>query len=310
MGVLRNALLAGSRSRWLREHAVRYRFVRRAVSRFMPGEDLEAALEAARTLRTVGVGSVLTYLGENLHRPEEADEVARHYLEVLRLAGGAALDAEISVKPTQLGLDLDAAGCEARLLSLAEGARGTGTWVWIDMESSDYTDRTLALYRRARSRYPKVGVCLQAYLRRTARDLESLIPLGGGLRLVKGAYREPSEKAFPRKREVDANYRTLALRLLGREARAAGVRAIFGTHDGVLIRRIEEAARAAGLEARDVEFQMLYGIRRVEQARLAARGHPFRVLISYGDAWFPWYMRRLAERPANLLFVLRNLLAR
>jgi proline dehydrogenase len=154
-----------------------------------------------------------------------------------------------------------------------------------------------------------VGVCVQAYLRRTERDLNSLIPLGGGLRLVKGAYREPPEKAFPKKRDVDANYFALVGRLLDTEARRAGVRAIFGTHDSALIRRIEEAARVAGLRPQEVEFQMLYGIKREEQARLAAAGYRFRVLISYGDAWFPWYMRRLAERPANVLFVLKNLFA-
>jgi len=306
MGLLRSVFLAGSQSRWLRERAVNFRPVRRAVSRFMPGDDLEAALAAARSLRAAGIGSVLTYLGENVQKPEEAEQVTRHYLEVLARAKQTALDAEISVKLTQLGLDLGRAACEAGLASLIERAASDGTWVWIDMESSAYTDVTLDIYRRARARFPNVGVCVQAYLRRTERDLESLIPLGGGLRLVKGAYREPPDKAFPKKRDVDANYFALARRLLGPEARRADVRTIFGTHDSALIRRIEEAARLAGLKPKDVEFQMLYGIKRDEQSRLAAQGYRFRVLISYGDAWFPWYMRRLAERPANVLFVLRN----
>lgn len=309
MGLVRSAFLAGSQSRWLRERAVNYRFVRRAVSRFMPGEDLDAAIAAAQDLQAKNIGAVLTYLGENLQRLEEAEQVTRHYLEVLARAQGASLDAEISVKLTQLGLDLGPAACEAGLLSLLERAGAAGTWVWIDMESSAYTDVTLDTYRRARARFPNVGVCVQAYLRRTEQDLRTLIPLGGGLRLVKGAYREPPEKAFPRKWEVDANYLALARRLLSREARQAGVRAIFGTHDAVLIRRIVEEVPGAALRPQEVELQMLYGIRREEQARLAARGHRFRVLISYGDAWFPWYMRRLAERPANVLFVLRNLLA-
>ena len=309
MGLLRSAFLAGSQSRWLRERAVNFRPVRRAVSRFMPGDDLEAALAAARSLRAAGIGSVLTYLGENVQKPEEAEQVTRHYLEVLARAKQTALDAEISVKLTQLGLDLGRAACEAGLVSLLERAAADGTWIWIDMESSAYTDVTLDIYRRARARFPNVGVCVQAYLRRTERDLESLIPLGGGLRLVKGAYREPPDKAFPKKRDVDANYFALARRLLGPEARRADVRTIFGTHDSALIRRIEEAARLAGLKPKDVEFQMLYGIKRLEQSRLAAQGYRFRVLISYGDAWFPWYMRRLAERPANVLFVLKNVFA-
>ena len=309
MGLLRSAFLAGSQSRWLRDRAVNFRPVRRAVSRFMPGDDLEAALAAARSLRAAGIGSVLTYLGENVQKPEEAEQVTRHYLEVLARAKPTALDAEISVKLTQLGLDLGRPACEAGLVSLIERAAADGTWVWIDMESSAYTDVTLDIYRRARARFPNVGVCVQAYLRRTERDLETLIPLGGGLRLVKGAYREPPDKAFPKKRDVDAHYFALARRLLGPEARRAGVRTIFGTHDSALIRRIEDAARAAGLKPRDVEFQMLYGIQRNEQSRLAAQGYRFRVLISYGDAWFPWYMRRLAERPANVLFVLKNVFA-
>jgi proline dehydrogenase len=309
MGLMRSAFLAGSQSRWLRERAVKYRFVHKAVSRFMPGEDLDAAVAAAKELKAKGIGSVLTYLGENVKDLAEAKQVTRHYLDVLTRAKDAALGAEISVKLTQLGLDLGPAACEAGLMALVERAAANETWVWIDMESSDYTDATLDLYRRARARFPSVGVCVQAYLRRTEHDLKTLIPLGGGLRLVKGAYREPPDRAYPSKRDVDAKYLSLAARLLGRDARQAGVRVIFGTHDSVLIRRIEQVALEANLRPHQVEFQMLYGIKREEQARLAAAGHPFRVLISYGDAWFPWYMRRLAERPANVLFVVKNLFA-
>jgi proline dehydrogenase len=309
MGLLRSAFLAGSQSRWLRERATKLRFVRRAVSRFLPGEDLEAALAAAGDLRAAGIGAVLTQLGENLQEPGEAIQVTRHYLDVLGRAKNAALGAEISIKLTQLGLDFSRTECERNLISLVEQAAALGTWVWVDMESTAYTDATLEIYRRARARHPNVGVCVQAYLRRTERDLSDLIPLGAGLRLVKGAYREPPDRAFPRKSEVDASYLGLAKKLLGREARRAGVRAIFGTHDPALVRRIQEAARAEGLPPEGLEFQMLYGIKRQEQARLAGEGHRFRVLISYGDAWFPWYMRRLAERPANVLFALRSLLS-
>ncbi len=307
MGLLRSAFLAGSQSPWLRDRATKFEFVRRAVSRFMPGEDLDAAIAAAARLRTAGIGAVLTYLGENLETPEEAAQVTRHYLDLLERAKRASLGAEISIKLTQLGLDLGRAACETHLASLIERASADGTWVWIDMESSAYTDVTLEIYRRARARFANVGVCVQAYLRRTEQDLKALIPLGGGLRLVKGAYMEPPDKAFPRKRDVDANYFALAMRLLGEEARRAGVRTIFGTHDTALIHRIEEAARGAGLRPQDLEFQMLYGIKQAEQERVAAQGHRFRVLISYGDAWFPWYMRRLAERPANVLFAVRNI---
>jgi proline dehydrogenase len=308
MSLMRSAFLAASQNRWLSERAPKYSFVRRAVARFMPGEDLEAALAAARALQPEGLGAVLTCLGENLREPAEAARVTRHYLDVLDGARRASLDAEISVKLTQLGLDFSPAEGERNLDTLIERAKAHGTWVWVDMESTAYTDTTLAIYRRARSRHRNVGVCVQAYLYRTERDLKDLIALGAGVRLVKGAYREPPDRAYPRKRDVDANYFALATRLLGTEARTASVRAIFGTHDRALIRRIEASARAAGLPRGGLEFQMLYGIQRQEQARLAAAGHRFRVLISYGDAWFPWYMRRLAERPANVLFVLRHLL--
>lgn len=310
MGLLRNALLAGSQSRWLRDRATKSRVVRRAVSRFMPGEDLEAALAAARDLQGTGSGAVLTCLGENLAAPAEAAQVARHYLAVLDRIQAGALDAEISIKPTQLGLDFSRSECEKHLAALAGRAAALGTWVWIDMESTAYTDVTLEIYRHVREHHRNVGVCVQSYLRRTARDVEGLIGMGAGVRLVKGAYKEPPDRAFPGKKDVDANYFALACELLGPRAAAAGVRAIFGTHDPVLVRRIEAEGGRLGLPPGALEFQMLYGIRPQEQARLARQGYRFKVLISYGDAWFPWYMRRLAERPANVLFVLKSLLAR
>jgi proline dehydrogenase len=307
VNLLRSLLLAGSESRWLRDRATKYRFVGRAVSRFMPGETLDDALAASATLQA---GTVLTHLGENLRGAEEAEKVTRHYLEVLERVREANLDIEISVKLTQLGLDYSREACEKNLHALIARARSQGNWVWLDMESAAYTDVTLDIYRRARTAFPNTGLCVQAYLYRTEADLASLIALGSGVRLVKGAYREPPERAFPKKSDVDQSFFRIAERLLSPEARAKGVRAIFGTHDAVLIRRIEELARSAKLPPESLEFQMLYGIRRQEQLRLAAAGYRFRVLISYGAAWFPWYMRRLAERPANILFVLRSLFAR
>jgi proline dehydrogenase len=178
------------------------------------------------------------------------------------------------------------------------------------MESSRYVDATLELYRELRSHYHNVGICLQSYLYRTVEDLASLVPLGAAIRLVKGAYMEPPDTAFPRKSDVDENFVRIAKRLLGEEARACGVRVGFGTHDVAVITRIRDFAEGAGVPKDAYEVQMLYGIRRDAQARLAAAGYRLRVLISYGSAWFPWYMRRLAERPANLGFVLRSLVAR
>jgi len=307
MSIVRSVLLAGSENRWLRDHATRWRFVRGAVSRFMPGETAEAALDATRAL---GVGTVLTQLGENVRDLDQARGVTRHYLDVLDRVHRDGLDVEVSIKLTQLGLDLSREECEKNLLTLIERARSLSNWIWIDMEGAAYTDVTLDMARRARAGNPNVGVCVQAYLYRTAEDMKSLIALGSGIRLVKGAYREPPDKAFPKKSDVDENYFRLAEQLLSADARAKGVRAIFGTHDPILIRRIEDLGRSSNLPPEALEFQMLYGIRRQEQERIAKAGYRFRVLISYGDAWFPWYMRRLAERPANVLFVVKNLFAR
>jgi proline dehydrogenase len=307
LGVVRSALLAGSESRWLREHAARWRFVRGAVSRFMPGETVEEALEATRAL---GVGTVLTRLGENVRDIGQAQEVTRHYLDVLDRVARDRLDVEISVKLTQLGLDLSREESEKNLNALIERARALSNWIWIDMEGTAYTDVTLDIARRARTASANVGVCVQSYLYRTAADLKSLIALGSGVRLVKGAYREPPDKAFPKKSDVDENYFKLAALLLSADARAKEVRAIFGTHDPVLIRRVEDLGRSSNLPPEALEFQMLDGIRRQEQERLARAGYRSRVLISYGEAWFSWYMRRLAERPANVLFVVKNLFAR
>jgi proline dehydrogenase len=180
--------------------------------------------------------------------------------------------------------------------------------VWIDMEGSAYTDATLQLYRRVRAQHPNVGVCVQSYLYRTEKDLAELLPIAPFIRLVKGAYHEPPSLAYPRKKDVDANYFRLAHRLLDPEVRKAGTRAGFATHDLRLIQKIEQLVQQLQLPKESVEFQLLYGIQRPEQVRLAQAGYRVRVLISYGSQWFPWYMRRLAERPANLTFLMRNLL--
>lgn len=307
MSVMRSVFLAASENRFLRDRATKIGVVRAAVKRFMPGEDVQSALDAARAL---AAGAVLTRLGENLASAKEAEEVTRHYLDVLDRIRSAGLDIEISVKLTQLGLDFSREECERHLQALIERAKARNNWVWVDMESTAYTDVTIEIYRRARERFPNTGLCVQAYLHRTAKDLESLIALGSGVRLVKGAYKEPTDRAFPGKQDVDENFFKLATMLLSPAARAKGVRAIFGTHDPVLIRRIEEHGRAQKLPPEALEFQMLYGIRRQEQERIAKAGYRFHVLISYGDAWWAWYMRRLAERPANVLFVIKTMFAR
>jgi proline dehydrogenase len=279
----------------------------RSVSRFMPGERIEDALAAALRLQQEGIGAILTHLGENLSTPDEAEEVTRHYLEVLERASAAGIGAHISIKLTQLGLDLDPELCHRNLLRLVERGGELNTLVWIDMENARYVDPTLALFRRMRQRSSLVGIALQAYLYRTERDLDSLLPLGVALRLVKGAYLESPDVAYPRKADVDENYFRLAVRMLSEHDRTDGLLHI-ATHDSMLVDRL-----AAEIEARRVppsyyEYAMLYGIQQTLQRRLVASGQRVRVLISYGADWFPWYMRRLAERPANLWFVLKKAL--
>jgi proline dehydrogenase len=308
MHPMRSLLLAGASSPWLKQRARQYRFVQRAVRRFLPGEELDDALTAAQALARQGFRTILTHLGENLTRREEATAVTEHYLGVLDRIAALNLPAVVSVKLTQLGLDLDPEFCFDNLVRIIERS-GPDRIVWIDMESSSYVDRTLDLYERARRQYPGVGVCLQAYLYRTANDLERLLPLGPAIRLVKGAYREPPSVAYPRRRDVDANFFQLASRLLSPAARASGTRTVIGTHDRNLIARIQHLVQQQGLGRASLEFHMLYGIQRAEQLRLVADGWICGVLISYGRDWFPWFMRRLAERPANVLFVLRNLFA-
>ncbi|MGH7570909.1 MAG: proline dehydrogenase family protein [Gemmatimonadota bacterium] len=273
----------------------------------MPGERAEDALDAAGELQREGLSAVLTQLGENVTEPAEADHVADHYESVLDRIEAQGLDAEISVKPTHLGLDLDPGRALGNLERLAGRSQALGRWLWIDMESSPYVDPTLDLYLALRERHTNVGVCLQAYLYRTADDLAALLPLRPGIRLVKGAYSEPEDVAYPRKRDVDESYARLADTLL--EAQRDGeVRVAYATHDLELVSRIRRRAEAKGIEAGKLEFQMLYGIRSGAQRRLAADGCRTRILISYGEAWFPWYMRRLAERPANVWFVVRSAL--
>ena len=272
----------------------------------MPGEDLESALGATAALAKEGIGTVLTNLGERVTSPKEAAAVREHYATVLDSVCDRGLPAQISVKLTHLGLDVDRAVCTGSVLALAARAADTGSFLWIDMEESSYVDATLDVFRRARAAHPNVGVCLQAYLRRTPADLAALVPLAPAIRLVKGAYREPPEVAFPKKRETDAAYLELTHTLLDRAARG-GALPVFGTHDTRLVEQVRRRAEALAIAPRGYEFHMLYGIKAAEQRALAARGATVRVLVSYGTHWFPWYMRRLAERPANLWFVVRNL---
>ncbi|HEX4599949.1 MAG TPA: proline dehydrogenase family protein [Gemmatimonadales bacterium] len=306
MSLARRLLLRASRSSWLSRQLAERAFLRRAARRFMPGEDPDAALDAAAGFAKDGIGAVLTELGEQVTTAAAAQAVRDHYLELLDRIAERAIAAHISVKLTHLGLEVDRVACLDHLLALAARAERAGSFLWIDMEESRYVDATLELFRQVRAARERVGVCLQAYLRRTPADVEALLPLAPAIRLVKGAYNEPASVAFPRKRDVDAAYFALGARLLER-AGPGGARPVFGTHDLRLLDRIRECAATLRTAPGAFEVHMLFGIRAAAQHALASAGVTVRVLISYGRHWFPWYMRRLAERPANVWFVVRHL---
>jgi proline dehydrogenase len=308
MALMRSVLLAASQNKWLRENAVNLPFVRRSVARFMPGESLDAAMEAARRLEQKNIATVFTNLGENVKDRAEASEVTQHYLDVLHRIHESGLKTEISVKLTQLGLDLSPDFCFENLDRIIAQEQKAAI-VWVDMEASPYVDATLDIYKRAIAKYPNVGICLQAYLYRTQKDVEALLPLRPSIRLVKGAYKEPPEIAFPRKQDVDENYFSLAQAMMAGQAAGNCIRAAFGTHDVKLIRRLAEHAAWNAFPKNSFEVQMLYGIQREEQERLAREGYRSAVLVAYGTYWYPWFVRRLAERPANLWFMARNLFA-
>ncbi len=304
---MRRLLLWMARNGWLRDHLPRLWFAKRAVRRFMPGEDAASALDAAAKFRADGITSMFTRLGENITRMEEGDETAEHYLGLMDDIRARDLDGEVSVKLTQLGYDIDVERTLGHAGRLAAKAAETDKTLWVDMEGSAYAEGTIAFYERLKAMHANTGLCLQAYLRRTAADVQRLLPLDPRIRLVKGAYAEPVSIAYQSKHDVDANFVALAVALLegGRSGRS--VRLGLGTHDVRLIEQIAEHATAMGLPKTSFEVEMLYGIRMDQQRRLAGEGYLVRDLIAYGQAWYPWYMRRLAERPANVIFALRQI---
>jgi proline dehydrogenase len=274
----------------------------------MPGEHLDDALDAGAAIAASGRGLIFTQLGEAICSQDAAARVREHYLGLFDQIRARRLPAQVSVKPTQLGLDLSRAECEQHLLALANKAEETGSALWLDMEDSSYVDRTLDLYVALKRNHPSTGIALQAYLYRTPQDLARLMPLAPVIRLVKGAYDEPEGVAFEKKSDTDRAYYALASQLLD-GAHTGSCSPVFGTHDVALIERIAERADSAGVGKDKYQIHMLYGIRDSAQRHLVAQGHIVKTLVSYGAAWYRWYMRRLAERPANVLFVVKSLFA-
>jgi proline dehydrogenase len=279
----------------------------RMARRFVAGDNLDDAVKAIRDLRGLDLDCSLDHLGESVTDPDMARRAAADYVAALERLNQEGLPTHVSVKLTQLGLDLDRDLCLENLRSILTKAGAVGSFVRLDMEGSDYTERTLGIYRELRADFDNVGVVVQAYLLRSQADVESLAASGANIRLCKGAYKEPASIAFPRKADVDASYLRLLQILFRPESLAAGAHVAVATHDDKIITWTRQYTFAHGVPASAFEFQMLYGIRRDLQESLASLGYPVRVYVPYGAQWYPYFSRRLAERPANLLFIMRNL---
>jgi proline dehydrogenase len=276
-----------------------------AARRFVAGESIEEAISPVRALNAQGISASLDLLGESVRNQQQVAEVLDTYLRVFQNIRDEGLNANVSVKLTALGLDIDAELCYRNMTRLLAAA-GAEQFVRIDMESSDYTQRTLDLFMRlwnSPEAFRNVGVVIQSYLHRSADDIERLIDMGARVRLCKGAYKEPPAVAFPDKADVDANYIRLMQRLL-KEGRYPAI----ATHDTQMIDATKQFAQENGIAPERFEFQMLYGIRRDLQSQLVKEGYRMRVYTPFGTYWYPYLMRRLAERPANLWFVLKNML--
>ena len=307
MQLLRSSLLWASRNQRMERMVRSSRVMRPLVSRFMPGESIEDAMRAVRTLKSEGAPVILTYLGENVATETDADQTSAEYDRLFAALRAESADAHVSIKLTQFGWDFDRSRALDLVRRLLRSAAATRTTVAIDMESSEYVESTVDAYQRLAGEFDNVALCLQAYLHRTPADVKRLLSVRPYIRLVKGAYREPGSVAFQGRAEIDAQYRTLARELLG--AVNQGAHVVFGTHDLDLVARVRQEARVLGVAESTFEVQMLYGIQDAGRRKLAAEGLRTRVLISYGKAWYPWFMRRLAEKPSNLLLVTRNLLS-
>lgn len=300
--MLRSSLLYLSEREGLKNLLTRHSLGRRLAARFIAGEEVEDAVRAVRQLNAGGFEVTLDYLGESVRDPATAADACRVYLGILDRLFSQNLRAHVSVKLTQLGLAIEEGLARRHLQAISERAARYHNFVRIDMEGSAYTESTLRLFRETNAPREVLGIVIQAYLYRSEKDVEDLLQCGARIRLVKGAYQEPPELAFPLKADVDRNF----LRLTGSLLASAGYHAI-ATHDPRMIAGTQAFARARGLSADRYEFQMLYGIRRRLQRALLRQGCRVRVYVPYGRQWYPYFMRRLAERPANLLFLLRNL---
>jgi proline dehydrogenase len=299
---MRTLLIGMSHRRSLARLATRSPLTRPVVARFVAGETLDVALPAIRELKRAGLRTTVDVLGESVTAPEQAVAAAESYLETIEALAAADLDVNVSVKLTALGLDCSRELCETNVARIVAAAEAHGGFLRIDMEDHTKTEATLAIWRRVHERHPDVGVVIQSALRRSHTDVDRIVAVGGRVRLCKGAYDEPSSVAYRTKQAVDANYLRLMERLL-----RADVYPALATHDPRIIARAIETADRLDVPRDRFEFQMLYGIRRDLQRTLVDRGYRVRIYVPYGSEWYPYFMRRLAERPANVAFMLRSL---
>ncbi|MEW6209134.1 MAG: proline dehydrogenase family protein [Acidobacteriota bacterium] len=296
-------LLRLSTSEGLKNFLTRFKSFNNVTRRFVAGEELSAAIEAVRQLNQKKISASFDHLGEAISSEKETRDEVREYLRILDAISDNALDSNVSVKLTQLGLDIDPALCFENARAIVEAAARHENFVRVDMEDSTRADATLDLFRRLRSEFENVGIVIQSYLYRSEKDIEDLFRAGARVRLCKGAYKEPASVAFPKKKDVDANYIKLMRMLL-----ASGLYHGIATHDENMIEATKRFAAEQGIDPSQFEFQMLYGVRRDLQETLTREGWRVRVYVPYGLSWYPYFMRRLAERPANLWFVMKNMI--
>lgn len=316
--MLRSFLIYLSKAAWAQKLVVGWSFAWRAASRFIAGSTVEDAIRAVKTLNAKGINATLDQLGEHTTTPAEANQAADGILSVLQSVQKAKIRANVSIKLSQIGMGMDADVCRANLSRILDAAQKYGNFIRIDIEDSPWVDQTLTFYEEQLARgisTQTVGIAIQSYLYRAEKDVRSQVEKGTTFRLIKGAYKEPPEVAYPKKADVDANYDTLTSILIdaslarqttiSADGRIPAIPAI-ATHDEKRIAFAKAYADKVGLPKTGLEFQMLYGIRRDLQDELAKEGYPVRVYVPFGTHWYPYFMRRLAERPANIWFFLSN----
>lgn len=316
--MLRSFFIYLSKASWARSLVTKWAFARRAASRFISGETMEEAIQVVQTLNKKGINVTLDHLGEHTHNPEAAEKATQAILALIERIQDTGVRSNVSIKLTQIGLAVDLDLCRENLRRILAAARQHGIFVRIDMEDSPWVDITLGLYRQMRDDegLDNCGVVIQAYLYRSQADIDQLADEGGKVRLCKGAYKEPAEVAYPKKSDVDMNYDRLAQRMIdgslanGSPELSSDGRTppmpVIASHDPTRLEVARAYAEKVSLPKNALEFQMLYGIRRDLQEQMVAAGYPVRVYVPYGTEWYPYYVRRLAERPANVWFFISN----